>query len=44
MPAMTRTGMYRGNRAERRKRLIAMVIVFGMVLAAGATIISLALS
>ena len=40
---MTRSGLYRGSRAERRKRLVAIVIVFGMVLAAGATIISLML-
>jgi hypothetical protein len=33
----------RGSRAEQRRRVIAMVIVFGMILAAGATIISLML-
>ena len=40
---MTNTGRYRGSRADRRRRLVAMVLVFGMVLAAAATILSLAL-
>ncbi|CAA9251825.1 MAG: hypothetical protein AVDCRST_MAG52-2130 [uncultured Blastococcus sp.] len=40
---MTRSGGARGSRAERRRRLVAMVLVFGMVLAAAATIISLTL-
>ncbi|WP_277394607.1 hypothetical protein [Blastococcus litoris] len=38
---MTRTSGYGRSRADRRRRLIALVIVFGMVLAAAATIISL---
>jgi hypothetical protein len=37
---MTRT---RGSRAERRRRLVALVIVLGMLLAAGATVISIML-
>jgi hypothetical protein len=36
------TGM-RGSRAERRRRVVAAVIVFAMVLAAGATVLSIAL-
>jgi hypothetical protein len=39
---MTRMGGYR-SRAERRRRMIAMVIVFAMVLAVGATLLSLLL-
>jgi len=34
---MTRTG---GSRAERRRRMVATVIVFAMVLAVGATLLS----
>ncbi len=41
MPAMTRMGGTRGSRADRRRRLVAMVLVFAMILAAAATIISL---
>lgn len=41
MPAMTRMGGTRGSPADRRKRLVAMVLVFAMILAAAATIISL---
>jgi len=33
----------RRSRAERRKRMVALVIVFGMILAAAATVISLTL-
>ncbi|SDF36279.1 hypothetical protein SAMN05660485_03217 [Blastococcus fimeti] len=40
MPGMT--GM-RGSRAERRRRVVAAVIVLAMVLAAGATVLSIAL-
>jgi hypothetical protein len=43
VPAVTKTGGTRGSRAERRKRMVAVVLVFGMVLAAGATVISLML-
>ena len=43
MPAMTRMGGTRGSRAERRRKLVAMVIVFGMILATAATVISLML-
>ena len=43
MRAMTRMGGTHGSRAERRRRIVAMVLVFGMVLAAAATILSLAL-
>jgi hypothetical protein len=32
-----------GPRADRRRRLVAMVIVFAMLLAAGATVLSLML-
>ena len=32
-----------GRDSERRRRLVAMVIVFGMVLAAGATLLSIVL-
>jgi hypothetical protein len=41
---MTRMGGARGSRAERRRRLVAMVIVFGMLLAAGATVLSIMLA
>jgi hypothetical protein len=41
VPAMTRMGGTRGSRADRRRRLVAMVLVFAMILAAAATIISL---
>jgi len=34
-------GGTRGSRADRRRRLVAMVLVFAMILAAAATIISL---
>jgi hypothetical protein len=37
------TGGPGGSRFERRRRVIAIVIVFAMVLAAGATILSIAL-
>jgi hypothetical protein len=40
---MTSTGGARRARAERRKRVVAMVIVFAMVLAVGATLLSLLL-
>ena len=40
---MTRMGGSR-SRAERRRRAIAMVVVFAMVLAVGATLLSLLLS
>lgn len=40
---MTWMGGSRGSRAERRKRLVAVVLVFGMILAAAATVISLML-
>jgi hypothetical protein len=33
-----------GPRSERRRRVIAIVIVFAMVLAVGATILSIALA
>jgi type IV secretory pathway component VirB8 len=36
-------GGSRGSRAERRRKLVAMVIVFGMILATAATVISLML-
>jgi type IV secretory pathway component VirB8 len=36
------TGL-RSARAERRRRVVAAVIVFAMVLAAGATVLSIAL-
>jgi hypothetical protein len=36
-------GGTRGSRAERRRRLVALVIVFGMILAAAGTVISLTL-
>jgi hypothetical protein len=36
------TGM-RGSRNERRRRVVAAVLVFAMVLAAGATVLSIAL-
>jgi hypothetical protein len=32
-----------GSRSERRRRLVAMVIVFAMVVAVGATLLSLVL-
>jgi type IV secretory pathway component VirB8 len=38
---MTQIG--RGSRAERRRRLVALVLVFAMILAVAATVISLAL-
>ena len=40
---MTRMGGSRGSRAERRRKLVAVVIVFGMILATAATVISLML-
>jgi hypothetical protein len=40
MTGMGRTG---GSRAARRRRLMAALVVFAMVLAAGATVLSLAL-
>lgn len=40
MPGVTD---FRGTRAERRRRMVAAVIVFAMVLAAGATVLSIAL-
>jgi hypothetical protein len=40
---MTGTRGVRGSRAERRRRMVAGVIVFMMVLAAGATMLSLML-
>jgi len=40
---MTRMGGAR-SRAERRRAMVAMVIVFAMVLAVGATLLSLLLS
>ncbi|WP_256381326.1 hypothetical protein [Blastococcus tunisiensis] len=40
---MTGMGGPRGSRAERRRRLVALVLVFGMILAAAATVISLTL-
>ena len=40
---MTRMSGSRRSRAERRKRMVALVIVFGMILAAAATVISLTL-
>lgn len=40
---MTWMGGSRGSRAERRKRLVALVVVFGMLLASAATVISLML-
>jgi hypothetical protein len=40
---MTRMGGAR-SRAERRRRVMAMVVVFAMVLAVGATLLSLLLS
>ena len=40
---MTRMGGTRGSRADRRRRMVAMVLVFAMILAAAATIISLML-
>lgn len=43
MPAMSRMGGTRGSRAERRRRLVAMVVVFGMILVAAGTIITLTL-
>jgi hypothetical protein len=43
VPRMTRMGGIRGSRAERRRRLVAMVVVFGMVLAVGATLLSILL-
>ena len=41
MLPMTRMG---GFRAERRRRIVAIAIIFAMVLAAGATVLSIALS
>ncbi|RBY89309.1 hypothetical protein DQ241_07455 [Blastococcus sp. TF02A-30] len=35
---------HRGSRAERRRRVVAAVIVLAMVLAAGATVLSIALA
>ena len=32
-----------GSRAEKRRRMVALVIVFSMVLAVGATILTIAL-
>jgi hypothetical protein len=40
---MTRMGGTRRTQAERRRRLVAMVIVFGMVLALAATLLSVLL-
>jgi hypothetical protein len=39
---MTRTGGTRGSRADRRRRLVAVVLVVGMLLATAGTVISLA--
>jgi hypothetical protein len=36
-------GGSRGSRGERRRRLVALVLVFGMILTAAATVISLML-
>jgi hypothetical protein len=41
---MTWMGGARGSRAERRRRLVAVVIVFAMLLGAGATVLSIVLS
>jgi hypothetical protein len=41
VPAVT--GIQR-SKADRRRRMVAMVIVFAMILAAGATVLSIALS
>jgi hypothetical protein len=38
------TRMSARSRAERRRRMMAMVIVFAMVLAVGATLLSLLLT
>jgi hypothetical protein len=40
---MARTGGPRG-RAERRRRMVAVVVVFAMVLAVGATLLSMVLA
>jgi hypothetical protein len=37
-------GGSRGSRAERRRRLVALVLVLGMILASAATVISLLLT
>jgi hypothetical protein len=41
---MTRMGGARGSRAERRRRMVAIVVVFAMVLAVGATLLSMLLA
>ncbi|TQN44253.1 hypothetical protein FHU33_3749 [Blastococcus colisei] len=41
---MTRMSGTRGSRAERRRRMVAVVVVFGMVLAVGATLFSILLT
>jgi hypothetical protein len=40
---MTRTGGARDARAERRRRIVAMFVLFAMLLAAAGTIISIML-
>jgi hypothetical protein len=43
VPVVMGMGGADGPRAERRRRLVALVIVFALVLAAGATVLSLVL-